>query len=202
MRFLGSVGTHDKLGSTGVDILLDFSPHLAGCTQGRVIGRRDVLAAFEWQGRKSLALPRYRLQKRMEPKLRNDPQGSPDQLLRRDCESPRCPPRLRSGLRTKPANRPPAALCVERQPCCGRRPKPGDHPFDRAGEATLDHGPNRIVPRRSRAPQSTVFSSARSLRRRVSPALLCAPRSPRSHANHRHRCRPQAKAFPCRENRA
>src|SRR5262245_42630168 len=45
MRFLWAIGTHDKLGGAGGDIILDLLSHLIGCTQGGVIRWRDVLSS-------------------------------------------------------------------------------------------------------------------------------------------------------------
>src|SRR5262245_53386580 len=44
MRVLWAIGTHDKLGGAGGDIILDLLNHLIGCTQGGVIRWRDVLS--------------------------------------------------------------------------------------------------------------------------------------------------------------
>src|SRR5215475_12769404 len=44
MRVLWAIGTHDKLGGAGGDIILDLLSHLIGGTQGGVIRWRDVLS--------------------------------------------------------------------------------------------------------------------------------------------------------------
>src|SRR4030095_294960 len=95
----------------------------------------EYLAVGGSKGRRSSKIPRNPLRKGKEPKHRSDPPELRGQPLRRDCGSLRCPPRLRSGSRTKQATHRRVAPRVGKRPCCGHRPKPAVRRFD-TGEAT------------------------------------------------------------------
>src|SRR5262245_23491817 len=160
------------------------------------------LVAGEWKSRQSLKLRRCRLRKQKEPKLHSDLQEPPGRPLRRDCGSLRCPPRLHWASPTKPASRQRGAPRAETPLYFGHQPRLADRPSDKDEVRELGLGPKKTALRSLPSLRSTVSSSARSLRHRVCRALLCALPLLQSHASHHRRCRPRAKVFPCRENRA
>ena len=84
MGFLRAIGTHDKLGSAGVDILLDLLPPGQVCPEQNI--EHGMSCRLRMEGPAILRASSLSWQKHKEPKLRSDLRGSPDQPLQRDSD--------------------------------------------------------------------------------------------------------------------